>query len=417
MTASSKRAATLGALFLSSLLLYGIRLGAMPRTVGAEETLLASQARMIAATGRDGAGRVLPVYISVDSEKWLQPIPVYFTALWLGLSPSSVFVLRLPSALLGATDVVLMYLVALRIFRRDRLALLAAALLAITPSHFFHSRLALDAVYPVPFVLLWLWALVGVLDGKSSRGLALATAALGVGCYTQPAALTMMPAFLVVTLVVLWRRGRLPADALRAALGGFAAPLLPAAAWFIAHPRTYIDTIGRWALPLAYVRFPLDGIRAAFNWGTLTLRLWLFWDFFSPSYLFLQGGSGRADPAAHAGVLLLPLLVLVPLGLRQALTRDRATASGLVVAVGFIIAPLAAAIFLEPRAIARELVLLPFAVLLAVHGAVALLNARHAFARAGGILLLALLPVCFAWYAADYFGDDLSASALLERHV
>ena len=81
----------------------------------------------------------------------------------------------------GIADVVLMYLVARRLFRRKLPAATAAVLLALSPAHFVFSRCALDYLAPLPFILLWLLCLLSY-DRFGHRGQLLAAGlALGFG--------------------------------------------------------------------------------------------------------------------------------------------------------------------------------------------------------------------------------------------
>jgi hypothetical protein len=66
---------------------------------------------------------------------------------------------------------------------------------------------------------------------------------------------------------------------------------------------------------------------------------------------------------------------------------------------------------LEPYASDRELVLLPFGVLIAAFGAELLLARRAGWVRAGAIGLLALVPQHFLFFEFDYFGDYHRRSA------
>jgi hypothetical protein len=63
---------------------------------------------------------------------------------------------RLPSALVGLTDIVLMYFVARWMFKREALAFVAAGMLALTPAHFMLSRYAADGagVFTLPMAVL-----------------------------------------------------------------------------------------------------------------------------------------------------------------------------------------------------------------------------------------------------------------------
>src|SRR5207247_1112481 len=135
-------------------------------------------------------------------------------------------------------------------------------------------------------------------------------------------------------------------------------------------------------------------------------RLSLYWRFFDPAYLFVSGGFARmTNSTRHVAVFLLPFLVFVPLGLIQMLTVRRTPVS-LVVFLGFALAPVAACLaILEPYASDRELVLLPFGVLIAAFGVEGLLALRTRWGRAGAIGLLALVPLHFLFFEIDYFGD------------
>ena len=102
---------------------------------------------------------------------WFHPMVVYAMVPWLKVLPLSEAAIRFPSVVVGLTDVVLIYFIAARIFRSERWGLVAAALLALTPSHFMHSRMAMDYLYPVPFVLAWLLCLLLFLEHPRPRTL------------------------------------------------------------------------------------------------------------------------------------------------------------------------------------------------------------------------------------------------------
>ena len=75
--------------------------------------------------------------------------------------------MRLPTAVIGMLDILLIYGVARRLFRRSRSGHAGGALLALSPAHFIFSRQALDYICPLPFVLGWLWCLMVALETGS----------------------------------------------------------------------------------------------------------------------------------------------------------------------------------------------------------------------------------------------------------
>ena len=97
--------------------------------------------------------------------------------------------------------------------------------------------------------------------------------------------------------------------------------------------------------------------------GNLPERVSVYWDYFNPAYLFFSGGSSLSTATRKAGVFLLPVSVFLMCGMRE-LWRRRDVMSVVLVA-GLVLAPLPATLVGERYAIQRELVVLPFAVLIA----------------------------------------------------
>jgi hypothetical protein len=84
---------------------------------------------------------------------------------------------------------------------------------------------------------------------------------------------------------------------------------------------------------------------------------------------------------------------------------------GTVLVIGLLAAPIPAVLRGESQAIQRELVMVPFAVFIAMFGAIALLHHRALVIRTMAIALLAAMPLQFAWFVRDYFGDYQKRSA------
>lgn len=402
--------------------LYGWNLGHAPIYLHDAEVLFALHAHSIATTAHDTNGRLLPLYLqmpSIGENVWFHPAVVYFTAPFLRVLPLSEWTVRLPSACIGVIDVVLMYFIAKRIFKSDRFALLAAALLALTPAHFIHSRLAMDYLYPVPFVMAWLLCLLIFLERGRLGILFLATSFLGVGFYSYIASVVMMPVYLLVTCVAVWATSSRPLRSCLVAVSGFVWPLV-LLVWIVFHPAVLAQTLGRYQVgePIASAGMShlslaemLEALRRSARFSGITGRISLYWYFFDPSYLFLTGGYANVvNSTRHVGVFLLPFLLFVPVGFARMVAGHRAV--DLIVLFGFLSAPLAACLVVpEPYAIDRELALLPFAVLIATRGVQALFAARHRVWRMAAVCALAIVPLHFAFFCVDYFGDYRLRSA------
>ena len=131
------------------------------------------------------------------------PMMVYALAPFLTVLPVSETVIRLPTALAGLTDVILLDFIGARIFQSARWGLLAAALLALTPSHFMHSRIAMDDILP---------GAVRARVAARPAGVSRAQASVVAVCRNELSRRRrlqlhrvdiMMPLYLVMTLVVI----------------------------------------------------------------------------------------------------------------------------------------------------------------------------------------------------------------------
>ncbi len=392
---------TAGVIAGVTLVLYGTRLGPPP-PLSSDEAALLRQAQSVASTGRDTAGRLAPLFFQDTDEKWLQPIPVYSTAAFLAVTSTDAWGARMSTVRVAALSALLMYFVARRLFRREWLAILSAALLILTPALFAHARVAGDAPYALPFVLLWLYCLLAFLEGPRRWLLVMAGLALGVGVYSQPGAPITMAFLGVMTVPALRASGHRSPQVVAAAIAGFAVPLLAMALWFGSHPDTYGDTMGRWAVFQAHLRFPLDGLRAFVNWTTLGMRASLYWGFFDPSWLFFSSPD-RLGVLRGAAPFLLPMAALVPLGIAH--TLKHSGAATVVLIGGIVIAPMAASTLGERHNIGQAMTVVLFAVLLAGCGIERILNATSLRWRTIGLALLALVPVQFAYFTSGYLAS------------
>ena len=345
------------------------RLDEAPVYLTPDEVIISLDAHALSGNGRDLRGRLLPLYFQMSELSdliWYQPIIMYSTALVLTALPLSESAVRLPAALIGVVDIILMYLLARAFFRSQGLGLFAAGLLALTPAHFIHSRFAMDYIYPVPFIIGWLLCLVLYEARQRPWLLFTATLCLGLGFYSYIAAVMMMPLYVGSTCLVLalWRS---PGRAYARALAGFVLPLTLVVAWVVQHPHALADLAARYDLYDASKLSATQGAMTFFGYAAVVERTRIYWDYFSPSLLFFNGGGQSIFTTRWAGVFLLPLVILLPLGMYRALAHRR-TPFELVLLLGFATAPLAALILNQGGEVNRELEILPFAILLAAMG-------------------------------------------------
>lgn len=395
--------ATCAALFVLTGFVYGLRLDRVPPYLSHDEVAFSLHAHSIAATGRDVNGRRLPLFFQVNSQLWATPVVVYATAALLKIAPLTETVIRLPSVLVGAVDVVLVYLIGLKVFTGARRALVAAIVLALTPAHVIHSRMAADLIYPVPFLLGSLLAWIAYLERRDLRLLFIAASLQGIGCYSYVGAAIAMPLYFVLFSALMLARDPRRLQAPAVALAGLAWPLAALVVWLLTHPEQFSGQVQMYNVYDPAALTPLQGLRSLLSYASITARVGVYYEFFNPAFLFLSGDASLMNSTRSAGVFLLPLVVLLPVGLNYAINRDQTPVLG-VIAGGLLLAPVAALVVAEVK-INRALIMLPFAALVAAAGADTMLRARRAIWRLAAVALLAAIPLQFAYFYRDYLTD------------
>lgn len=382
------------ALAVGSLSLYLPQVDTVPPSLAEDEVWISMTAQSIATTGTDLMGRPWPLYIQMTAGSWFHPVIVYSIALVLQVLPLSEFAIRLPTVLAGVTNVVLMYLIARVLFRREAPAILAATLLALTPAHFLHSRFALEYLYPLPFILAWLLCLLTYLERENWRWLFAGTLILGLGFYSYIGSVFMMPIYLSLTVIALLLR-KTPVRGFAIAFAGFAVPLLALfVPWLIQHQAAFGHTVGHYLIYDTGRLNPLQGARELLSHSSIAARTATYWGFMDPSFLFLDLTAPFMYTTRTTGAFLLPLALFLPVGLYHAFRN--ADPSRVLVGLGFLTAPLAAVLVGEPGAIGRALELLPFGVLVAVIGIVHLWTGPRIPARRALCLSTSAIGLCIA---------------------
>jgi 4-amino-4-deoxy-L-arabinose transferase-like glycosyltransferase len=400
----------LAAVVLGAALLYGTGLSHSPIHLHYDEAYFAAQAQAVAETGRDVRGRLFPVYFQMDNVVWFQPLGVYMPALAFQFLPISIASLRLPTALIGALDVLLLYFLARRVLKHHGFALLAAGLLALAPAHFIHSRMAVDYLFPTPFALAWSILLLRFIDTRSLPVLFAAGSVLGIGIYSYIASLALLPLLLSVTVMLLWLE-RMPLRTYATVVAGFCWPLIPAVLFLSAYPTVFGNTFGRYGITAGQLD-AFQQIRETLTPWFISDRLNLYMTFFGPGYLFVSGSSGLVGSTRNVGIFLAPTLPLMLIGLREALLKYSPAA--VIVVAGVFLPPVAASVVAEPFAAGRAMTMIPFALLLAAWGAAVLFDAKplpgltSLIAAAGA----AALVLAGAYLAYRLRGGDISPGAL-----
>jgi 4-amino-4-deoxy-L-arabinose transferase-like glycosyltransferase len=345
--------ATAGLLSILAFGLFAVRIGDRPLTPGELDVV-----RL--------AGHTTSLFFEVGDDRWLQPLAVYATSLVANVSaPENAG--RLAAAAIGGLNVALMFLLVQRLLSSTSAGVGSALLLMATPAHLVFARTGVDAIYPMPFVLAWVMALNLFFETGSRRFAVAGAFVLGIGVYSTASGPLTMGFLLIATLGAIWRSGRRDLASFAIPVAAFVAPLGVAVIWFVANPSAYPDTFGRWAIHAAHLRSPVDLVRALVNWNTLGTRASLYWGFFDPSWLFLDGAPAPSVPLRGAAPFLFATVIALANGLATRL-KDGASPITFLLLSGVAVAPLAAATFGAPHAIADAIVVVPLVLVLAAAG-------------------------------------------------
>lgn len=136
----------------------------IPPALTWDEVSIGYNAWSIWNTGKDEHGRLLPLDTFIAYGDYKPPISIYLTAPFVGLLGLNELSVRIPVVLISTLTVLLTYLLVRAMFSSfnssKRIALLSAAVLAVSPWHINLSRAAFEAVIALFFVILGVWIIL-----------------------------------------------------------------------------------------------------------------------------------------------------------------------------------------------------------------------------------------------------------------
>jgi len=162
-------------ILLLALFLRIVKLGEIPPGVIDDEACFAYDSYLIILTGKDQWSKLFPLQFRGFGDYRL-PIIEYVLAPFLKIFGLSNFVVRLPSALVGAlTTIIIFYTVKalVNIITSSKkmaniIALLTSFFLAINPWHISMSRILHEMIFALAFILLMLFFLLRSFNNKKS---------------------------------------------------------------------------------------------------------------------------------------------------------------------------------------------------------------------------------------------------------
>lgn len=142
------------------------KLNSVPPSISWDEAAFGVNAYYLANYGRDEYGKAFPLFFkSFGDDK--HPVHIYITAIFVKALGLNEFSVRLPSALFGTLNILLLYFLGKIFFKRELISLSAALFLAISPYSIHFSRFNHEANFVLFFFLLSLIFFMLSLDKKN----------------------------------------------------------------------------------------------------------------------------------------------------------------------------------------------------------------------------------------------------------
>ncbi|MHC4498291.1 MAG: glycosyltransferase family 39 protein [Planctomycetota bacterium] len=208
-------------ILLCILLLAGflrlVNLGQSPPGLNQDEAANAWNAYCLLKTGKDQVGISWPIFYMRGLGGSLSTLHVYLLLPFQAIGGLNIITTRLPAVIGGVFTVLLIYFVGRRLFDQ-KVAIVAAGLLALNPWHLQQSRWGhgadLCALFGIAPLAMLLWANMPLCKDKTRAPrpilAGLAGAVTGICCYSYPAVRLFVPAFLLaaglVTLPAWWNQ-------------------------------------------------------------------------------------------------------------------------------------------------------------------------------------------------------------------
>lgn len=141
------------AIFALALALRLILLGSFPVGLHIDEASLGYNGYSMLLTGKDEAGKMLPLYIDMFGD--FRPSGYhYLTIIPVAVFGLTEFATRFPGALFGALSVFAIFFLSYSLIKDRTVAIVSALLLAITPWHFVLSRASAEAIVAIFFIMV-----------------------------------------------------------------------------------------------------------------------------------------------------------------------------------------------------------------------------------------------------------------------
>lgn len=187
---------------ISALVIRIYHLGSIPPHLTQDEASLGYNAYSILKTGKDEHGKILPIIFKSFGD-FKPGLYVYLTTPFIAMLGLSEMAVRLPSVLSGTLNIYLIYLIIHKLYKDQKLGIIAAFIMALNPWNIFFSRGAWEANVALSLTLIGIYYFLRALDKNKYIFFSAIAFALSMLCY-QGAKLSS--AIVIVILIAVYNK-------------------------------------------------------------------------------------------------------------------------------------------------------------------------------------------------------------------
>lgn len=384
------------------------RLDSAPPAISWDEAAVGYNSWTIANFGRDEYGKFLPAYFrSFGDDK--HPVHIYLTSLSIKSLGLSEFSTRLPGALFGIFNVVLIFFLAKLMFSSKVLGLFAAFFLAISPYNIHFSRFNHEANFALFFFMLAL-ALFFLAVKKKSSLLPWSALSFGIAFLAYHPSKIIVPG-VVILLAILYGKQLLKNR--KGLIGTFLILIVFSVLVFfnpqlLGIARVHQTSLGKDAIRKTSL-FQLTNNELL---GRINLTLTQYSWHFSPQYLFISGDKNPRLSSQGTGQFYKLDAIFLLLGVIY-LAYKRSKES-VVLLVWALVAPLPSALVAEAPHSARAMFMMGSWHIVSALGFYWLFSLvkKPLFKASLLILTSVLLLVFLLGYLGHYYGEYVKRNAI-----
>lgn len=338
-----------------------------PVSLNIDEVSYGYSAYSILKTGRDENGVFMPLVFRSTGD-YKNSILIYSLVPSIAIFGLNEFGVRFTTAFFGILSIPALFLLITSLIKNRKIALLAAALLAVSPWHIYYSRLASESLIGLFFLISGMWLFLKMLKG-SWRWAILASLVLTISIYSYHSLRLFTPIFIMCSIFIEFGRkkaGKKNLIYFTVLSVILSLPLLYLILEGSANVRASMTFLSQ---DIDYTRYIiLDHIQRSGE-NFLLFFFWIkrFLNYFQPNFLFFSGLNMTTAATFGLGVLYLYELPWFILGIIGLVSKKIENKPLIVLWILLGIAP--ATLTNNEQSPVRSLIILPMLILVVAIGA------------------------------------------------